>query len=918
MKPFKSFEELIEDFNKISSDFVINNPIFKAHTPKQKNQIAETLAEHIEKVNQYALKLIEANKLDKVVDGLIIDSLSNQNEFINLHELSEYVKCLFARSIIFHDYGKINPNFQVLKMSNKEFFKLDDSIKIESQHSALSAFIFIHYHIQETIYEKKINSTERKFLWGMIFLFANPIFYHHSPFFEHKILPFEESVFNSLKRFLNEFKIETKVDNLFKPEQLNQVFSSLKNSYQYENYFPIFALLKLNFSILTASDYYSTNDYCNGYEVNDFGLIDSKLRKDFIYNFWEKDFISKDKENYNKKLLGEWAFYKTLSFKELEIRSNQNLNHLRQKMLVEAIENIRANKDKNLFYLEAPTGAGKTNLSIAVALELLKENESLNKIFYVFPFNTLISQTYSAVKDVLGLSNNEIVQLHSKSGFHEKDVSEEQDAIYGKDKLNFIDNLFINFPITLFSHIKFFDILKGNNKDTNYILHRLSNSIVIIDELQSYNPKHWDKVIFFLANYARYFNIKVILMSATLPKIDELEPSAEGQFIRLVNNKNDYFTNINFRGRVKFDFSLLKWDKPKNTEAREEYLLKLKNFLIEKAEERFQKENIINVLIEFIKKKTAGEFLRLVQADERFKDYECLLISGEILETRRREIINAIKAKTYKKVLLITTQVVEAGVDIDMDLGFKDKSLIDSDEQLAGRINRNASKNDCVLYIFDFDQEAAIYGKDERFKAKLYDDYESILENKDFDKLYKKVTNKIKEKDKNDMESGTLTEYKEHFKNFKFAEINKKFKLIEEDNASVFVPLPIPYHHFTDELETLKYFDICPNSNNEILGKDVWSKYIELMESKFDKTKDYISNQVQLKKFQGLLSKFMFSVYEKDKLMLREYSDIGSAENYSERYGILYLVNWQTYNGDKIYTYEGGLNLKLIKNDCML
>ena len=203
-------------------------------------------------------------------------------------------------------------------------------------------------------------------------------------------------------------------------------------------------------------------------------------------------------------------------------------------------------------------------------------------------------------------------------------------------------------------------------------------------------------------------------------------------------------------------------------------------------------------------------------------------------------------------------------------------------------------------------------------KAKLYDDYESILENKDFDKLYKKVTNKIKEKDKNDMESGTLTEYKEHFKNFKFAEINKKFKLIEEDNASVFVPLPIPYHHFTDELETLKYFDICPNSNNEILGKDVWSKYVELMESKFDKTKDYISNQVQLKKFQGLLSKFMFSVYEKDKLMLREYSDIGSAENYSERYGILYLVNWQTYNGDKIYTYEGGLNLKLIKNDCML
>lgn len=919
-KLFTSFDLLIKDFPSIGK-FIANHEIYLAHTSKKTDQDPEKLIEHITKVNKYALKLIEANGLESLIDNLIDSFISQQIKFQNSVLLGNYIKSLFIRSIIFHDYGKINPNFQFEKMRN-QLFSTDNSVKIQSQHSKLSAFIFIHYHLKE-IDESNFNDCEKSFLWALAFLFSNPILKHHASYFEHDIR-FKEDEFNSLKQFLHHFKAE--FDDSW--EYFNAIEKSkdgesgildyFEKYYSAENYFPIFALLKLNFSILTASDYYATNDYCNGYEVNDFGLIDSKLRKDFIYNFWEKDFISKDKENYNKKLLGEWDFYKTLSFKELEIRSNQNLNRLRQKMLVEAIENIRANKDKNLFYLEAPTGAGKTNLSIAVALELLKKNESLNKIFYVFPFNTLITQTYSAVKDVLGLSNNEIVQLHSKSGFHEKDVSEEQDAIYGKDKLNFIDNLFINFPITLFSHIKFFDILKGNNKDTNYILHRLSNSIIIIDELQSYNPKHWDKVIFFLANYARYFNIKVILMSATLPKIDELEPSTEGQFIRLVNNKNDYFTNINFRGRVRFDFSLLKWDKPKNAEVREAYLLKLKNFLIEKAEERFQKEKIINVLIEFIKKKTAGEFLRLVQADERFKDYECLLISGEILETRRREIINAIKVKTYKKVLLITTQVVEAGVDIDMDLGFKDKSLIDSDEQLAGRINRNASKNDCVLYIFDFDQEAAIYGKDERFKAKLYDDYENILNNKDFDKLYKKVTNKIKEKDKNDMESGTLTEYKEHFKNFKFAEINKKFKLIEEDNASVFVPLPIPYHHFTDELETLNYFDISPNSNNEILGKDVWSKYVELMESKFDKTKDYISNQVQLKKFQGLLSKFMFSVYEKDKLMLREYSDIGSAENYSERYGILYLINWLTYNGDKIYSYEGGLNLKLIKQDCML
>ena len=64
------------------------------------------------------------------------------------------------------------------------------------------------------------------------------------------------------------------------------------------------------------------------------------------------------------------------------------------------------------------------------------------------------------------------------------------------------------------------------------------------------------------------------------------------------------------------------------------------------------------------------------------------------------------------------------------------------------------------------------------------------------------------EKDNNEMESGTLTEYKEHFKNFKFSEINKKFRLIEEDNSSVFVPLPIPKSHFIDDLATLEYFGL--------------------------------------------------------------------------------------------------------------
>ena len=359
-------------------------------------------------------------------------------------------------------------------------------------------------------------------------------------------------------------------------------------------------------------------------------------------------------------------------------------------MTIEVIKNVRANADKNLFYIEAPTGGGKTNLSMIACAELLENNPNLNKVFYVFPFTTLITQTHKAIIETLDLSPDEMVQLHSKAGFQTKTKEESEDGQYGDEKQDYIDNLFVNYPFCLLTHIKFFDILKSNHKETNYLLHRLANSIVIIDELQSYNPGHWDKMIYFIINYAKHFNIKFVLMSATLPEIGKLNviKDYKPDFVYLLEDvKRKYFNNPNFSERVNFNFDLL--------EKKEIQLEDLATIVVEKSLEYSNKNtlypNSVFTIIEFIFKKTATKFYDLV--DKSVFD-EVFVLSGTIVEPRRKEIINYLKhsENRTKKVLLITTQVVEAGVDIDMDLGFKDTSLIDSDEQLAGRINRSEER----------------------------------------------------------------------------------------------------------------------------------------------------------------------------------------------------------------------------------
>jgi CRISPR-associated endonuclease/helicase Cas3 len=913
---YSTVSEICNDISSIHHS-LIDADKYYAHTPPRHlidTLEPETLAAHIELVLEKFKTLSTTHHIDPVIDSLIFGLLKVHKLETNL-SIGNFIKQLFVGTILFHDFGKVNENFQAHtdKMNNLNFKGKERFEEVLSaHHSALGAYLYIVWQLGN-IY--RFESQAHGLLTLVLLTLSYPIFKHHSKHlgdeYQSKVGFTAEQV-KCMKAFIMnyQFIIDTHFSERFVlKENTNKAFIYLDN---FLNTFELYALVRFNFSLLTASDYLASGQYMSGHTmvIKDFGVL-CKERISKIYRFIsQSDTLRNGKLNYNKLTYERLnAGFELQNPKQI---NSENLNILRQEMALELIHNVLLNVDRNLFYIEAPTGGGKTNLSMLATIELLKAYEGrLNKVFYVFPFTTLITQTYSAIKDTLGLDESEVTQLHSKAGY--KNSEETEDGLYSDERHNYIDNLFVNYPFCLLSHVKFFDLLKTNEKETNYLLHRLANSVVVIDELQSYNPSHWDKMIYFIRNYAKHFNIKFILMSATLPKLGDLEILKEervNDFVYLLPNaKNDYFLNPNFSKRVSFNFDFFERDDLTLAELAEFLMDNSKEYSMADFGPQKPKDSVYTI-IEFIFKKTATEFFQEIEKINNSFFDEIFLLSGTILEHRRKYIINYLKnlENRKKRILLVTTQVVEAGVDIDMDIGFKDRSVVDSEEQLAGRINRNVNKNNCVLYLFNYNKERVLYGQDKRYaetKRLKTADYRRILEEKDFDYLYNKVLANIQHWDGSDEidrqnNRGQLKYYRLNIEKLRFQSAHFEFKLIEQENISCYIPLalPIKVPGLTDEtyddvfskneLAFLAHNEVYPNFYNKIEGKEVFDLYLDFIQNK----REFAIQKIAEKTLQGIMSKFIFSLFANEKInkQIILFSDEVKSE-----YGYKYLQDWESF-----------------------
>lgn len=654
-------------------------------------------------------------------------------------ESFEFIYEMFVNAIYLHDVGKKNPYFQAKKMNNPYFQEYKEST-ISSNHSKNSADEYLSYFLEKI---NLLNNRKRREKFKFIlYSFSYHIQKHHGS--------------------LGKFEEYREDDNHLKYLHMLNVPT-----------FEFFILNRLLFSLLVSSDYYATAQYKTKIVFDKFGCFS---------------------EAKAKKAKALFDFFRN------KLKDTNGINYYRDLIFRLSEEKLLKNIDKNIFYLEAPTGSGKTITSINIALNLLI-NSNINKIFYIFPFNTLVEQTKFVFDDIF---KDEVHMEIINSITPMQEVRNDNEIDYTK---SYMQRLFFHSEIILSTHIQFFNILFGTSKEDNFALWQLANSVIILDEIQSYDNNLWWYMVEFFSKYAKALNIKIVIMSATLPKLDVLLEKNDN-FVELLDKKmkNEIFSNSYFRDRVSLDFSLL---KKKNIALQELY----NEFCKKKAGYK-------KVLIEFIKKQSAREFYELIK-DEFRAVYE---LSGDDNRAYREFVIN--ESKKDKEIIIVATQVIEAGVDIDMDVGFKDISTLDSEEQFLGRINRSAKKKNAKAYFFNMDDTNGIYKNDNRIAYTLKSDrFKAVLVNKDFESFYTNVLRDIKIKGLKFL-SGLLSnkdKFDECLQRLNYTEVSSTMRLIKSQNFILYFPFKIDLSKY--EIQNL---DSAFITDNSLDGKKVWQKFTEL------------------------------------------------------------------------------------------
>jgi CRISPR-associated endonuclease/helicase Cas3 len=351
------------------------------------------------------------------------------------------------------------------------------------------------------------------------------------------------------------------------------------------------------------------------------------------------------------------------------------VNQLRADILRQCRE--RAAESPGLFSLTVPTGGGKTLSSMAFALEHAKCHGK-RRVIYVIPYTSIIEQTADIFREVFrGLEPDPVVEHHSNA---EADASDET----SKSRLA-CENW--DAPIVVTTNVQFFESLFAARTSRCRKLHNIAGSVVVLDEAQLLPPEFLQPILHALNLLTRHYGVSIVLSTATQPALSTREYFDPGQNLRGLDNVRELMKGGPFvhdpddlyRALKRVDVALpADWHTPVSWES-----------LTSELQEHDSVLCIVN------RRKDASELFKLMPKGT-------LHLSALMCGAHRSDVIRAIRQRLKSGVptRVISTQLVEAGVDLNFPVVYRALAGLDSIAQAAGRCNREGLLEKGKVFVF--------------------------------------------------------------------------------------------------------------------------------------------------------------------------------------------------------------------------
>lgn len=346
------------------------------------------------------------------------------------------------------------------------------------------------------------------------------------------------------------------------------------------------------------------------------------------------------------------------------------LNEYRCEILKQCLDS--AASPKGLFSLTVPTGGGKTVSSLAFALKHAVEH-GMDRVIYVIPYTSIIEQNAKVFREILG--ENNVIEHHCNAQFDDENNPSETRHRQKLASENW------DAPVIVTTAVQFFESLYANLPSKCRKLHNIANSVIIFDEAQMIPGQTLKPCVGAIANLVAHFQATAVLCTATQPVLQDLVQDfcPELQVKEICPQMDEMFEK--FR-RVTYRAG----GKITNTE------------LALRLTEESQVLCIVNT------RKMAQSIFELLPKEGSYH------LSTLMYPKHRTEILDEIRdrLKNGLPCRVVSTSLIEAGVDVDFPTVFRQMTGLDSLIQAAGRCNREGKRRaeDSIVTYFEGEEPA--------------------------------------------------------------------------------------------------------------------------------------------------------------------------------------------------------------------